>query len=910
VDFIELFVQRKGLLMMKNLFKKSWFIGVVILGVMVVVSLFNLWILSLKLIAPYSPDTFWTLASAIEDGDFINILAYSFKLAFYVSIIPFVLSGYSVLKKNNWGLNVAVIYLLGFETLLIVFQSLNHFLSVFAIILIILNVVFTIGILVLMILRSKVLAQTLETKNQEVELPQKASKVSLFVFLIDFAAIIGYLTTFVIPMYTRIESGETYNAILMNVLLTSDTSVHATVSFFIDFTFFVIMLFLFASSLSQYFFDKKRFINQSKNLVAFAFFATLSFFLAGLTLTIYYTINGVEAHSVSYIPMLLMIVVVLVYAVVKGQFNAHYQIENKTFVMKYPRIEPLIYVYLLSAVTGLMLFLPIVYIQITFGSYIYSVNLTGFTILRDYEILGAGYQVIAYLLVVMLISVGIGLVIASTSYLSKYRQFNTVVKSVSALNVFFVFLVAISGYYFQIAQQINHAVILDIFDFYGYSLPGGFEYLYTIGTTAIYALIASITVLVVMYLRKAFDRDELIEMAGAPAENGGSTDANVNSSSNLSAEEVISTFDPCPALTEIDLQTEAFKADLEKRKGFKQNEPSLSGLVNFVVEYARNSKLHLSYTPEDIATFLAGLGASRLSILQGMSGTGKTSLPKIFSEAIFGNCEIIEVESSWKDKNELLGYYNEFSTKYTPKKFTLALYKAALNQEICTFILLDEMNLSRIEYYFSDFLSLMENEEDRREIKLVNIKLSRREQGADIDYLALTNGHTLKVPTNVWFIGTANRDESTFVISDKVYDRAHTMNFTKRAPKVRNFGKPIPQQYYDYQAMNSMFSDSKQNGTFDAENNELIKKVEALLAPFNISFGNRILKQIEDFVNIYKACFLDENVENEAIEKILLSKVVSKLEVKTIDDKEKLESEFEKLNLKHCVDFIKRLDND
>ncbi len=220
------------------------------------------------------------------------------------------------------------------------------------------------------------------------------------------------------------------------------------------------------------------------------------------------------------------------------------------------------------------------------------------------------------------------------------------------------------------------------------------------------------------------------------------------------------------------------------------------------------------------------------------------------------------------------------------------------------------MNLSRIEYYFSDFLSLMENEEDYREIKLINIKLNRKEDDEEIEYKALEQGNTLKVPANVWFIGTANRDESTFVISDKVYDRAHTMNFTKRAPKVRNYQNPIARKYYDYEIINNLFMNAKAAGDFDAEQNEIIKKVEVLLAPFNISFGNRILKQIEDFVNIYKACFPNEDVEKEAVEKILLSKVVAKLEVKTIDDKEQLEMEFDKLDLKLCAEFIKHLDNE
>ncbi|HAQ55990.1 MAG TPA: hypothetical protein DCR44_01065, partial [Acholeplasmatales bacterium] len=462
----------------------------------------------------------------------------------------------------------------------------------------------------------------------------------------------------------------------------------------------------------------------------------------------------------------------------------------------------------------------------------------------------------------------------------------------------------------QIGQQIDRAIVMDIFAFYGIPVPGVVnDYTYAIRSDALYALIAAVAVLVIMFLRKAFDRDDLVALAAMES----SLDDGSSSGSLASGDQgdvKPADFDPCPAFTELDGKVELFRAELKRRQTLATKNTTLNELVSFVVDYAKNSRLHLSYTEEDIATFVAGLGASRLSILQGMSGTGKTSLPKIFSEAVLGNCEIIEVESSWKDKNELLGYYNEFSMKYTPKKFTLALYKSALNKETFTFVLLDEMNLSRIEYYFSDFLSLMEHEEDKRELKLININLSRMNQGEAIDYLALEEGHTIKIPPNIWFIGTANRDESTFVISDKVYDRAQTMNFTKRAAKVRNYSDPIPQQYYDYETMNRLLQEAKEKGTFDAENNALVKSVEALMAPFNISFGNRILKQIEDFVNVYRACFVNDDVTNEAIEKILLSKVVAKLEVKTIDDKEKLVMEFEKLHLQQCVDFIKRLDGE
>jgi len=361
----------------------------------------------------------------------------------------------------------------------------------------------------------------------------------------------------------------------------------------------------------------------------------------------------------------------------------------------------------------------------------------------------------------------------------------------------------------------------------------------------------------------------------------------------------------------VDKKQEYFAEDTRARRAVGFRDVSLVSLVQFVVSYARDCRLHLSYTHEDIAAFIAGLGSTRLTILQGMSGTGKTSLPKIFSEAVLGNCEIIEVESSWRDKNELLGYYNEFSKTYTPKKFTQALYKARLNPETVTFIVLDEMNLSRIEYYFSDFLSLMENEEDKREIKLLNVPLYKNEEGMLTSYAGLTDGHTLKVPSNVWFIGTANRDESTFEISDKVYDRAHTMNFNKRAAKPTSYGAPIPQQYLTVDTFAALLEAAKSSVRFQIESYPLIREVEALLAPYNISFGNRIANQIESFVNIYCACFTNSDaVIFDAVEKILLSKVVSKLEVKSVENKSRLAAEFEKRGLRRCSEFILKLNED
>ena len=369
-------------------------------------------------------------------------------------------------------------------------------------------------------------------------------------------------------------------------------------------------------------------------------------------------------------------------------------------------------------------------------------------------------------------------------------------------------------------------------------------------------------------------------------------------------------YDPIPAFSQADNKCEIFDTQYGQRLLNPFYDLTLPNLVNHVIEYARHSKNNLSYGHREIKTFIAGLAASRLSILQGMSGTGKTSLPKIFMESIDGICQMIAVESSWRDKNELLGFYNEFNKKFTAKPFTCALYEASLNVDVPVFIVLDEMNLSRIEYYFSDFLSLMEADENKREIKLFDVQLDPQIDDRE-EYLSLVDGNTLPIPKNIWFVGTANRDESTFEISDKVYDRAQTINFDKRAAKVFNIGqKEYPKKFVSFGQLRQLFDEAVAALAFDAEENATIKKVEILLNPYKISFGNRILKQIEEFVKVYVTCSGGGDTQkhiHEAIDCIIFSKVVRKLEFKQINNLEELTVAFSVLKLPLCEQFLKSL---
>lgn len=750
-------------------------------------------------------------------------------------------------------------------------------------------------------------------KSKTIE-PGAYKKYRLAVLICECVAIAVTMLAFFIPAY--FVKGKSSAGNIPIAALSANAPIAVSVVFIIMFVALFAELFGFIFSVSEYLQAGDRFVKKSRMIMTGAFVFTLIYFAMGFCLAFYFNVEkNAEATNavygtVAYIPLLFNTLVLGAYAVFYGRLNGGTAAGEPSRARL--KIEPLIFAIAMTIVTFVSLVLDIVDIRVEFkGAVINSASMSGYMLLSDYKTLEGGFQALAFMEAAVLLTSGVLLLISLVSFLTKDNNYYKIIKISAVANFLFVMLIGLFGLYFKIAQKINMENIKSVLSYYNISIPDG-EYEYVIKSNTIYMLAAGFAIMVAMFVRGIFGRGEERAAHAVGAENAAASleSSRVVEVAAAQADASVD-FDACPAFTDLDGRQAQYQVELDERRRHLFANPTLPNIVRFAVDYARECRLHLSYSAEDMATFVAGLGASRLTILQGMSGTGKTSLPKIFTEAVMGNCEIVEVESSWRDKNELLGYYNEFSKCFTPKKFTQCLYKARLNSSVLTFIVLDEMNLSRIEYYFSDFLSLMENEEKKREIKLSNVKLFRRENGQNVPYDGLIDGYTVKIPANVWFIGTANRDESTFDISDKVYDRAQTMNFNKRAPKIQSFGEPLDKRFVPYDMLLRLFDAAKTDYVFDAENSALIQKTEKLLAPYNISFGNRVLRQIEDFVKIYCACFGDKAAaENAAVERILLSKVVSKLENKVVENKQALASEFDKLGLKSCGEFVRKLSED
>ena len=278
------------------------------------------------------------------------------------------------------------------------------------------------------------------------------------------------------------------------------------------------------------------------------------------------------------------------------------------------------------------------------------------------------------------------------------------------------------------------------------------------------------------------------------------------------------------------------------------------------------SKLGLYYDLEIMKRLFASFGAAKMVILQGISGTGKTSLPYALGQFIRQPAVICSVQPSWRDRTELVGYYNEFTKKYTEPDFLKTLYESQYIDDLRV-VILDEMNIARVEYYFAEMLSILElPRDDERYISLVSSM-------AASDPEKIKEGK-IWIPSNIWYVGTINNDDSTFAVSDKVYDRAIPIDLDEKAEAFE-----VPQEeamHLSYTQLTALYEAAKEKYPVSQEMLiELDKLDNYLIRHFRLTFGNRIMKQIRDYIPCYVAC---GGVELDGIDFIFTAKILRKFE--------------------------------
>ncbi|MBR2138070.1 MAG: hypothetical protein IJ966_02075, partial [Bacilli bacterium] len=290
--------------------------------------------------------------------------------------------------------------------------------------------------------------------------------------------------------------------------------------------------------------------------------------------------------------------------------------------------------------------------------------------------------------------------------------------------------------------------------------------------------------------------------------------------------------------------------------------------VKFRNYLAKEEKLY--YELDTIRYFISGLGTSHFMILEGLSGTGKSSLPRYFSK--FANAELlfIPVQATWRDRTNLIGFFNEFSKTYTETEFLISLYKANYNPDKLYFYVLDEMNISRVEYYFADFLSVLEYPVEDWKLKIMQLPYNF------IPPAKLFDG-IIQIPDNAYFVGTANKDDSTFTITDKVYDRAITIDFDNRNDAFE-VNDEVSTVTISKSHLQSLYANAKSTVEYQMTKDDFDKFTtitDYIYDQFDLTFGNRILNQISTLVPVFVAC---GGKKEDALDFLLSRKVIAKLE--------------------------------
>lgn len=371
----------------------------------------------------------------------------------------------------------------------------------------------------------------------------------------------------------------------------------------------------------------------------------------------------------------------------------------------------------------------------------------------------------------------------------------------------------------------------------------------------------------------------IVSSFGQPQVGGASNQENNDENKARSLDDREKVF---PGLSSIDTKYNGYANDKIETDDITLDKLA-SGFRNYL---AKEEKLY--YDIDSIRMFISGFASSRLEILEGLSGTGKSSLPRYFAKYVSANVLFMPVQATWRDKSSVLGYFNDFARSYNETDFLLSLYEASYNPDVINIYVLDEMNISRVEYYFADFLSVLEYPSDQWKIRLLQLPYGF------IPPSKLDEGY-LKIPTNSYFVGTANKDDSTFSISDKVYDRAITMFFDNRNEpfEVKEDVAPIKLSASKLQSLYQEALNNKQSLLKKADYQKLMKITDFIYDEFDVTFGNRILNQIEIIVPVFVAC---GGTKESALDFLLSRKLLAKLEGRF--------EEYVKASLKRLLELI------
>lgn len=330
--------------------------------------------------------------------------------------------------------------------------------------------------------------------------------------------------------------------------------------------------------------------------------------------------------------------------------------------------------------------------------------------------------------------------------------------------------------------------------------------------------------------------------------------------------------------------------------------------------YRLAAKKEFYYKESTIRQFMNALRTKQLIILWGKPGSGKTSLPKLVCELINAEFVRIQVQSNWTDNQDLLGFYNIVNKRYVSTQFMDTLVKAKENPKRFYLVLLDEMNLSNIEYYFSEMLNVFTWEEEYKihlysERERSNIQRAienAKKNKEDVTELCLilrdmnTYVPEFSIPDNIRFVGTLNSDSTTKIISPKVIDRSYLIelrSYQGQNSDMEDESRELSEEEFIVPV--NYFAVKKSDYHLEEKEN-FFDEIKSILDKMNLNFSNRIKLYIQQFYGWDDATITEDD--------IVLGKVLPYIDLEDNENNRKVLRELLVfLQENHCLQSAEKL---
>lgn len=284
------------------------------------------------------------------------------------------------------------------------------------------------------------------------------------------------------------------------------------------------------------------------------------------------------------------------------------------------------------------------------------------------------------------------------------------------------------------------------------------------------------------------------------------------------------------------------------------------------------SAMGLNYNDEDLINFYISVKSSRMTIIEGISGTGKSKLVDLYGRTLGLDTDnrmlIIPVSPGWTDDTDILGFMDSSTMTYRESSIGLVsfLVEAAKHPDKPYLISFDEMNLAKVEYYFAQFLSILENDVNNRVLRIYN---PRDEKYVDN---SLAYPAEIRLGENLIFCGTINVDESTYRLSDKVLDRANLIKLHDSDFGVYDDEKPT------FKVVDAVLVDRVKANNMTADELSLLDELNQRLKAINprFCFAHRVINQIGRYLDS-----IPENsiayTRERALDKLIVQKILTKI---------------------------------